>query len=900
MELFGRFLLQTKEVEETKSFGSRFRGASQGTDLEELFDQFTTIIKRRFQEFNEKDSGWTLQQLLHVDVRVNKINPLKASSYIPLPKEIEAKRAVLNIQNTDQKCFVWSVLAAFHPVPRTQNANRVQNYQSFEQELDVSVETPSDNLKKNKYGENIPENILKFTNFERKLKVPFVVYADFETILEPIQTEQNELDPEISYTVKTHQHVPYSFAYYIKCDFDNSQSIFKTFRGPDAHKVFIDWLETDCKSIYNRFMKNIVSMSPLSSVQEAEFYQMTHCHICERPFNVEDERVRDHCHLTGKYRGAAHSVCNLNFKVPNFIPVFFHNMSNFDSHLFIKELAVEEERLDVIPQNKERYISFTKYIMVGDDNDQEKRQQKIFLKLRFLDSFRFMASSLDKLSQNLTSQQCREVRKYFPNEEEFKVIRMKGVFPYSYVDSFSKLDDTKLPPIDGFYNELRKEAIKQGDYERALNVWNLFKCQTLGEYSDIYLKSDVLLLTDVFENFREVCLQTYGLDPCQYFTAPSLSFDAALKTTSIELKLLTDLDMIHFFKHGIRGGVSQCSVRKAIANNKFMSIYDASKPTSYIMYLDATNLYGAAMSQYLPTGNFTWLTEEEISNLNFMNIDKNSNIGYVFEVDLEYPEHLHDLHNELPFCPESVQPEGSKVSKLIPNFNSKVRYVIHYQNLQQALNHGLKLAKIHRILSFNQSPWLKTYIDLNTAKRNNAENKFEKDFFKLMNNAVFGKTMENVEKRVNIKLVTHWENIGRKLGAEAYISKPHFKDLTIFSENLVAIHMAKQKIVYNKPIYVGFSILEISKTIMYDFLYSYIKPKYGNKASLLYTDTDSLILQIQTDNFYDDMRENLDRFDTSNYSQNNPHDIPVNSSVLGRMKDEYAGKILWEFYGTGG
>ncbi|XP_030762209.1 uncharacterized protein LOC115887026 [Sitophilus oryzae] len=604
MELFGRFLLQTKEVEETKSFGCRFRGASQDTDLEEMFEQFTTIIKRRFQEFNEKDSGWTLQQLLHVDVRVNKINPLKASSYIPLPKEIEAKKAVLNIQNTDQKCFVWSVLAAFHPIHWTQNANRVQNYQPFEQELDVRgidfpislkqiskfeqlnnipinvyglekaykhdrniveavgplyftrshkvdrhvhlllisddsgnnhyclirnmsrlisnqlsgkqhskflcdgglvyfssdvklknhqkydcghviVETPSDNLKKNKYGENIPENILKFTNLERKLKVSFVVYADFETILEPIQTEQNELDSEISYTVKTHQHVPYSFAYYIKCDFDNSQSIFKTFRGPDAHKVFIDWLETDCKSIYNRYMKNIVSMPPLSSVQEAVFYQVTHCHICERPFNIEDERVRDHCHLTGNYRGAAHSVCNLNFKVPNFIPVFFHNISNFDSHLFIKELAVEEEQLDVIPQNKERYISFTKHVMVDDDvtqQEQEKRQQRVFLKLRFLDSFRFMAASLDKLSQNLTSQQCREVRKFFPNEEEFKVIRMKGVFPYSYVDSFSKLDDTKLPPIDGFYNELRKEAIKQGDYERALNVWNLFKCQTLGEY----------------------------------------------------------------------------------------------------------------------------------------------------------------------------------------------------------------------------------------------------------------------------------------------------------------------------------------------------------------------------------------------------------------------------------
>ena len=240
-------------------------------------------------------------------------------------------------------------------------------------------------------------------------------------------------------------------------------------------------------------------------------------------------------------------------------------------------------------------------------------------------------------------------------------------------------------------------------------MWNLFKCATLGDYSDVYLNSDVLILADVFEKFRDVCIATYDLDPCQFFTAPALSFCAALKNTDVQLELLTDLDMIHFIKHGIRGGVSQCSVRKAVANNKFMPNYIASKPTSYLMYLDATNLYGAAMSQYLPTGNFKWLSDSEIKDLKIENIDKNSSTGYIYEVDLDYPRELHYLHNELPFCPESIKSPESQcnIKKLIPNLNRKEKYVIHFQNLQQALEHGLKLTKTHRVLSFDQSPWLK-------------------------------------------------------------------------------------------------------------------------------------------------------------------------------------------------
>ena len=332
----------------------------------------------------------------------------------------------------------------------------------------VVAKCPTTNLKKNKYGESAPENILKFTNFERKLKVPFVVYADFETIVEPITLDKTDptnpifieagLDSESSFTVKTHKHHPYSFAYYIKCDFDDTKSMFKSFRGQDAQKVFVNWLENDCKAIFNKFLDRIVPMTPLTIKQETKFRQAKQCYICEKPFNDSDDRVRDHCHLTGAFRGAAHSICNLNFKIPTFIPVFFHNMTGFDSHLFIKELAENDAELDVIAQNKERYISFTKNILVKSNQDQTDNQKKVFLKMRFLDSYRFMASSLDELGINLKPEQCRGVKKYFLVEEEFQLIRQKGVFPYSYVDSFSKLNDTKLPSIDEFYDKLKKRT----------------------------------------------------------------------------------------------------------------------------------------------------------------------------------------------------------------------------------------------------------------------------------------------------------------------------------------------------------------------------------------------------------------------------------------------------------
>ena len=408
--------------------------------------------------------------------------------------------------------------------------------------------------------------------------------------------------------------------------------------------------------------------------------------------------------------------------------------------------------------------------------------------------------------------------------------------------------------------------------------------KTFREYHDLYLLSDTLFLMDVFENFRDTCMKNYGLDPANYYTSPGLSWDAMLKFTKVKLELLTDNNMLLMFEKGIRGGVSQISKRYSKANNQYMKEYDQNLPTKYIVYLDANNLYGGGMSKPLPTHGFEWMLEEEYENWR--------DIPCIVEVDVEYPEHLHDLHNDYPLAPERIN--VNRVDKLIPNLNNKEKYVVHRETLKEYESLGLKITKIHRGIKFEESEWLKPYIDLNTNLRAKATNDFEKDFFKLMNNAVFGKTMENIRNRVDIHLVTN------KKEARKLIKQTNYQHRTIFSKNLAAIHMKRKKIKFNKPVYLGMCILDLSKKIMYNFHYNYIKEKYGDKAKLLMTDTDSLVYEIETPDFYKDISPDVrEKFDTSNYPKDHPSGIEtgVNKKVIGMFKDEMGGNIIKEFHG---
>ena len=550
----------------------------------------------------------------------------------------------------------------------------------------------------------------------------------------------------------------------------------------------------------------------------------------------------------------------------------------------------QDLNINAIPNNMEKYMAF----MLGNH-------------LTFIDSFQFMSSSLDKLASNLAKDDLIHTSKAFKGKR-LDLLSKKGVYPYDFMDSFEKFNDRELPTKDQFYSILNDEHITDEEYEHAKEVWETFYMKNMGDYHDLYLVSDVLLLTDVFENFRKTCMKYYKLDPCHYFTSPGLSWDAMLKVTNIKLELMTDIDMFQFIKKGMCGGVSYIANRYGNANNKYMKEYNEKAPSKYIMYLDANNLYGWAMSQYLPTGNFKWMTDKEINKIDLGKYKADGKKGLILQVDLEYPQELHDIHNDYPVAPEKVKVSNNMlsayckkivekynistglVSKLITTLRDKKEYVLHYRNLQLYLDLGLKIKKVHRVLKFDQSPWLKQYIDFNTEKQKHAKNSFEKDFFKLMNNSVFGKTMENLRKWVDVRLVTNEKKLDK------LTSKPTYVSSKIFNENLMAVHKVKETLTLNRPAFVGMCILDLSKTLMYDFHHNYIKKNYNNRARLLFMDTGSLTYEIEAEDVYEDFWNDKDMFDNSDYPENS-HYCNANKKIIGKFKDEACGIPITEFIG---
>ncbi|CAH0553464.1 unnamed protein product [Brassicogethes aeneus] len=465
---------------------------------------------------------------------------------------------------------------------------------------------------------------------------------------------------------------------------------------------FISELNKIALNLHNTKTKQI---DPLTSTEIIDYEKASLCHICEKPFLPNDLKVKDHFHLANgandinnlktNYRGPAHNSCNLNFKKINTIPVFFHNLSSYDSHFLIKELLNNfSGDLTVLPATKEKYISFTKFV---DGTN---------IKLRFVDSYRFMPESLDTLASQLDNEQKKITRLHCANELEFSLLCRKGVFPFEYLDSWEKLNDNALPEKKCFYSSLNESEISDLEYINAHNVWTTFKCENLGTYSDLYLKTDVLLLADIYENFRKTSIQTYKLDPANFVSSPSFSFQAMLKTIEYKLELITDIDQIMMIENGIRGGVAQCCNRYAKANNKFMENYDSSKQEKYLLLLDQNNMYGFSMSRYLPYAGFEWV--ENPSTFNLQNLPSiNSPIGYILEVDLTYPENLHEIHRDMPFCPEHLTPPNSKSKQkklLTTLYNKKdeIRYELSGKTIDRVRNPGVTTT-LKGYTSFNKN-----------------------------------------------------------------------------------------------------------------------------------------------------------------------------------------------------
>ena len=344
------------------------------------------------------------------------------------------------------------------------------------------------------------------------------------------------------------------------------------------------------------------------------------------------------------------------------------------------------------------------------------------------------------------------------------------------MDGWDKFNEKIIPSKELLYSNLTLENISEVDYMHANNVFKTFELKNLGEYHDLYIRSDMLLLADVFENFRKTCIKIYELDPVHFVSLPGLAWQACLKKTNVELELLTDYDMLLMIEEGIRGGICHAIQHHAKANDKYMKDYDKKKKSSYIQYLDANNLYGKAMTEKLPVRGFKWINDIfEINEKFAKGYNKNSDKGYILEENVDYPNELQNLHSDLPFLPERMVINNTK--KLVCNLNDKKNSVVHINVLKQALDHGLKLRKVHRVIEFDQEAWLKEYIDVNTELRKKSTNDFEKDFFKLMNNAVFGKTMENVRKHRDIKLVKTDKKRNK------FISEPNFHTMKLIDNN---------------------------------------------------------------------------------------------------------------------
>jgi hypothetical protein len=743
---------------------------------------------------------------------------------------------------------------------------------------------------------------LQFKSYRKQSRAPIVIYSDFESINAVCENTSGR---------KT-EHKPVSYRMRIQSDIPLDIPIHYDFVGMDAHKVFVKTLMEIQPKLHQciKFAKEKYT-DPKNMIitpqQKMEHDKCDICRFCNKEITQPDDgstlgtlfcKVRDHCHFTGRYRGAAHASCNLLGQQPRKteIPIVFHNM-NYDLRMILNaftelggDTVKNDKDISVIASNSENYKS----IKLGS--------------YRFVDSMAFQMASLEALIDAVPPEKKRALREISGDDEKlFQLICSKGEFPYQWCDSYEKLlnQNIKIPKWHQFKNDLTKTNMSYTQYLKMLHTCRSFGITNFREFHDLYLKRDVFGLCDVFELFREVSMDAYGLDPAHYIGTPSLAWDAMLKYTEATPELLTDEDMYMFFERGTRGGMSQAVTRHVKANNPYLSDYKKGEKHTYLMYWDANNLYAIAMMLNLPYKDFCWYVTniDEVIRLcqDYNCKSTESQYGYTFEVDLEYPEAIHDKTNQNPLAPVHKNIQETELSpyakdilnktntkfakdnkKLCGTVENRTRYVVHIGALKFYLEQGMKLTAVHRCVKYTEKQWLKPYIDYNTEKRSKCTRDYEKDYYKLMNNAVFGKTMEDVRDRNTFKFITDAKKY------EKYTTKPEFKFQIagIGDENFRILSLSTSSVELNKPIYTGQAILDCSKIHMYDFYYNTLYKRYGDKMKLVMTDTDSFLLSIETNDIYDDIYEMKERFDTHNYPQDHKVFTNERKKQVGFFKDE--------------
>lgn len=743
------------------------------------------------------------------------------------------------------------------------------------------------------------DDFIEFKKYQARQMHPCCFYGDLESILVPTN-QKAPLKKNIK-SFDIHNHETAAVAYTISSIFnDKALEPIRIHRGHDALDVFTENLIRDVKYIYSSYLEKSkhLKMEPITSKIKKRLEKQKHCYLCLKEFGADDVVVIDHQHwgdsvgdTVGKIRGKACRNCNLLLKAPTFIPFFWHSGMSYDFHPLLTALSkVPKVRLQAIPKTNESFLSFSAFLHVTENK---------YVEVRFLDSYRFLPSSLATLTK--TVEKCETYTKFHEKTfKNFKGSPQKQFYPYEYMDSFSKFDETEFPKRKDFYSHLKDEAISKKDYKYAKSIFNSLPKKTLGDYCSYYLTCDCLLLRDVFQSFRHSCFERWGIDPAFFITTASLSYNIMLDYTKEKLHLMTDLNMINLIKNNIRGGISNASLRYSESNNEYLEGgYDREKGEKiYNMYMDCNALYSYTISNFrLPHSNFEWCSQNEIDELsqNFMSIGEEDDTGYVFVVDVKYPKELHDLHGDLPFLSESMK--IGKVKKLTNNLFDKTKYVCHYRILQQAVRHGLIVTKFHKAIKFIQKKTIAPYIDkCMDFRKVPGITQFEVMLMKIFANVIYGKTCQTDFER-DIKLITKFiENQkGNHLDGRRLIKDPRFKHFNIITPDFVSVEMQRKKILLNKPSMIGFAILELSKYHMFDFYYDFLKPILKDSITLGYQDTDSYVTEIRNVDFYKEIVAKYpQKFDTSNFEiQNQFGIIPQNAKVPGLFKIEGGSNVIY-------
>lgn len=719
---------------------------------------------------------------------------------------------------------------------------------------------------------------ISFRDFKAMFSLPFIIYYDIEVMLVPKGV--------------VHDHQPISVCVYTKCSNDFYSHGPVVYTGTTCISRFMNHLRREDKRI-SHILKNVNHPLQANAEDIQRFHSATVCDVCESPFSKTNKKCMDHDHLNdsvdSNVRFVLCNTCNITYgKTAQYTPVVAHNAMRYD---ILHILGHFDKGVNVLAKNSEQFLSLK------------------WRKFVFIDSMNFLQGSLDTLANKIPYSDLRPyLEKISTNDDLLSLLIKKTPFPYDYLDSETKLCDTRLPCASYFYNKLTETAITKEEYARAQQVWEKAHCSTLKDYMELYVMLDVVLLACVFEKYRVSTLTHFGLDPAHFVSTPSMCYNAMLKLTRVKLDMLPSTEMYLFFTSSIRGGLSGTAVRYAESNVHTAPDYNPNKPMSAILGFDANNLYGHSLSQSLPVKDFAWMTPEELRAFDIHSVPTDGSTGYFLEVDLEYPPHLHDKHNNLPLAPEKrkvkahdwspyTRSVGLKVGekgenlKLMNTLHDKPHYVLHFEALRLYLRLGLRLKAIHRGVKFAQEKFLASYITINNEARKKASTDFEIALYKLYNNCIYGKMMYNVFNQVNMELVFD-EKRFLKL-----VALPNFFTSHIISPSVTCVGRKPFKIKCDKPIYVGASVLDLSKLHMYRFWYDYLLPTYFNSGlSLLYMDTDSFYILVENRiDYLMDIKKHERYFDRSCYPRTHFLYSKKRERELGAMKDIHSGAHVVSF-----